>query len=215
MVRWSVLAGCATVVAGAAFVTGATVPTGPTSAKPEHTKSIVVIGQKNGYFNIAKVLREYKKAQIRAEQLNRQRAKLSEELNEMRSAHLQFRNDIQKSKDAAEKQQLAQKALDLSRQIEDTEREINKNLAARTATICTELHDELRAVVTDVAHENGLVAVHAYPDAVTREEMNNPLIKELRLKPPALQPFYLDSSVDYSDEIIRRLNEKFGVGNVE
>ena len=210
MVRWSVLAGCATVVAGAAFVTGATVPTGPAGAKPEHTKSVVVIGQKNGYFNMAKVLREYKKAKARAEQLHTQRAKLSEELNEMRSAYLRLQSEAQKSADAKEKQQLAQNALVLSRRIEDTTREVDKKMAERAASVCAELHDELRGIVADVAHENSLVAVHAYPDAVTQEEMDNPLIKELRLKPPALQPFYLDPSIEFSDEILRRLNEKFG-----
>ena len=59
------------------------------------------------------------------------------------------------------------------------------------------------------------MALLAFPDAVTREEAENPLIKELKLKPPALSPFYLDPSVEFSDEILRRLNDKFAAENGE
>ena len=97
----------------------------------------------------------------------------------------------------------------LARQIEDTDRALNKMLNERASVIIVEIYDDIRAVTTAVAQESGLVALLAFPDAVTREEAENPLIKELKLKPPALQPFYLDPSVDYSDEILRRLNEKF------
>jgi hypothetical protein len=62
-----------------------------------------------------------------------------------------------------------------------------------------------------MAKEHGLVAVLTYPDAVTPEEAQDPMIKELKLKPPAAQPFYLDPSVDYTDELIKRLNEKFEI----
>jgi hypothetical protein len=53
-----------------------------------------------------------------------------------------------------------------------------------------------------MSHERGLSAVLAYPDAVNEMERNDPKIKELKLKPPAAQPFYLDPSVDYTGEIL-------------
>ncbi|AWM41853.1 hypothetical protein GobsT_70310 [Gemmata obscuriglobus] len=49
----------------------------------------------------------------------------------------------------------------------------------------------------------------ADPDAVTPQEAENPLFKELELKPTALQPFYVDPGAEFSDEIVRRRNEKF------
>jgi hypothetical protein len=60
-----------------------------------------------------------------------------------------------------------------------------------------------------MAKEQGLVAVLAYPDAITPDQLANPQVKEMKLKPPAAYPFYLDPSVDYTDELIKRLNAKY------
>lgn len=96
----------------------------------------------------------------------------------------------------------------VSRRIEDMDREINKIMNERASAIIVELYDEIYATTAAVARDHGATAVLAYPDAVTPEERESAFIKELKLKPPAAQPFYLDPSVEYSDEIIRRLNEK-------
>ncbi len=101
----------------------------------------------------------------------------------------------------------------ISRQIEDGTRAGEKLLATRAAEVIGAVHDEIREATAEMAREHGLAAVIAFPDAVTPEEANNPMVKELKLKPPAAQPFYLDPSVDYTQELIERLNAKFAVDN--
>ena len=51
-------------------------------------------------------------------------------------------------------------------------------------------------MVDKTAEMNGYHIVFAYPDAVTPEELKSPYIKELKLKPPAAQPFYVAPHVD-------------------
>jgi hypothetical protein len=53
---------------------------------------------------------------------------------------------------------------------------------------------------------NGYHIVFAYPDAVDPKEMDNPMIKELKLKPPAAQPFYVAKQVDVTGVVVQTLN---------
>jgi Skp family chaperone for outer membrane proteins len=210
MVRWSALAAVA--VVGAAFVTASAVPTKiakpPADAKAEDARQVVVVGQRTGYFNMAKVMREYKRAKTAVARLNARKDRMAANLIGLRNMHGQLEATLRTTADPKRRDEITSGLITLRRQIEDTDREISKILNNRASIIVGELHDEMRRTVAAVARDNGLVAVLAYPDAVTPEEAENPMIKELRLKPPAAHPFYLDPSVDYTDEILRRLNEK-------
>ena len=219
MIRWSVLAAGAVAVMGAAFVTGASVPA-KTERPPVEVKADarppVAIGPRTGYFNMAKVMRDSRKAKTALERLNARRERLAANLVGVRNMYTDLQAVAQKpTTEAKKKDETREDMRMLARQIEDTDRALNKMLNERASVIIVEIYDDIRAVTTAVAQESGLVALLAFPDAVTREEGENPLIKELKLKPPALQPFYLDPSVDFSDEILRRLNDKFATENGE
>jgi Skp family chaperone for outer membrane proteins len=219
MIRWSVLTGCAAVVAGAAFVTGATTPTGPVRApaevKAEPAKAVVVVGQKTGYFNMAKVMREYQRAKTAVVRLEERKNRLVANIVGLRAMHADLQAMHKKATDPNAKFALENDMRNVQRRIEDADRAISKILNDRASGIIAGLYDEMQSVAAAVARDNALTALLAYPDAVTPEEASNPFVKELKLKPPALQPFYLDASADYSDEIVRRLNEKFAAENDE
>jgi len=158
-------------------------------------------------------MREYKRAKTGVERLNAKRNRLAANLTGLRGMYADLQTRAKKTEDAKEKDQIAEDLIMLARRIEDMDREINKILNDRASLIIAELYDEIYTAVSAMAREHNLTAVLAYPDAVTKEELDSPFIKELKLKPPAAQPFYLDPSADYSDEIIRRLNDKFEENN--
>ena len=215
MVRWGVLAAGAAVVVGAALVTGASVPPPrPVPGPPRHEEiKGTVIGQKTGYFNMAKVMREYRRAKVAVDRLNARRFRMIANLVGLKGMFDELQASARTVTDANERFVLERDVRMLARQIEDGDREVSKLLNNQAALVITELHDEMRAEVVEMAREHGLVAVLAYPDAVTPEEAENPALKELKLKPPAAHPFYLDPSVDYTDELLRRLNDKFAAEN--
>jgi hypothetical protein len=64
----------------------------------------------------------------------------------------------------------------------------------------------MKVVVDKTAEMNGYHIVFAYPDAVTAEELKNPYIKELKLKPPAAQPFYIAPHADITAVVVKTLN---------
>jgi len=216
MMRWSVLVAGAIAVTCAAFVTGAAVPTkaekAPEPVKAE-AKPGIVLGQKTGYFNMAKVMREYKRAKTSVERLNAKRARMAANLTGLRNMYTELQTMAKRETDEKRKEEIAGDLIMLARRIEDTDRDINKILNERASLIIAELYDEIYAAVAAMAREHNLTAVLAYPDAVSKEEADNPFVKELKLKPPAAQPFYVDPSAEFSNELIRRLNEKFDENN--
>jgi Skp family chaperone for outer membrane proteins len=216
MIRWTVVAASGVVIIGAALVTGASVPPPPrpvaSPVRPTEIKA-PIISQKTGYFNMAKVMREYRRAKAAVDRLNAQQQRLVVNLVGLKGMSTDLQASLQQAKDANEKYQISREIVRLTRHIEDLERETNKLLNAQAAEVIVGLYDEMYAEAANLARENGLVALLTYPDAVTPAEAANPAIKELKLKPPAAQPFYLDPSVDYTDELIQRLNAKFAADN--
>ena len=208
MVRWNVFAATVAVVAGAAFVTGAT-STPRMSAdlgKPEALKPTVVIAPKTGYFNMAKVMREYGYAKTEVAKLTEDRTRMSATLLKWKEEYGKMQKEIDADPTGRLKTERNDAMYRLARKIEDEDRRVQSILNDRISKVISQIYDRIHDEVVQMAKEKGLVAVMAYPDVVTPEEMAKPEIKELKLKPPAAQPFYLDPSVDYSDEIIKRLN---------
>jgi hypothetical protein len=101
---------------------------------------------------------------------------------------------------------VGEKLLQLARNIVDEDRKINKQLRDDANTATAYLYDKIYVVVEKTAQLNGFQAVLAYPDGVTPEERNKPYIKELKLKPPALQPFEIDPRVELTAVIVKTLN---------
>ncbi len=219
MIRWSVLLASAVALVGGAFVAGASVPTKsakpPVEVKADAAKPPVVVGQKTGYFNMAKVMRGYKRAKSAVERLNARKDRLSANLIGLRNMHLELQALAKKTTDEKRKEEIADDLIRLTRQIEDMDRALQKILNDKASLIIADLYDEMYAAASVMAREHGLMALLAYPDAVTAEESESPYIKELKLKPPAAQPFFIDPSVDYTDELLRRLNDKFNADNGE
>jgi Skp family chaperone for outer membrane proteins len=159
------------------------------------------------------VMREYKRAKTGVERLNAKRVRMSANVVGMRNMYTELQAMAKTATDPKRKEEIAGDIIMLARRIEDTDREINKILNDRASMIIAELYDEIHAAVGAMAREHNLAAVLAYPDAVTKEEAESPYVKELKLKPPAAQPFYVDPSAEFSNELIRRLNEKFDENN--
>lgn len=208
MKRGSVLVAGAVALVCGAFIVGTSVRAAkpPEAVKPDSKPATV--GQKIGAFNMPKVMRDNKRAKTGLDRLNTKRQRLSANLTGLRAMYAELQA-AQSKADGARKEEIAEDMRAIARRIEDTEREVNKIIDDRATLIIAELYDDLHAVATEVARANNLAVLFAYPDAVTAEEKESTFVKEMKLKPPAAQPFYVDASADYSDEIIRRLNEKY------
>jgi Skp family chaperone for outer membrane proteins len=157
-------------------------------------------------FNMAAVMRDYGKAKYQVHQLNAKRVELSKALVALRAEYAKLNDEFQKQQVPQLKEDLGRRMVAIGRQIEDEDRKVSKVLNEMATGIISSLYDEIKTVVDKTAEMNGYHIVFAYPDAVTEEEMKSAWAKELKLKPPAAQPFYVANHVNMTGVVVSTLN---------
>jgi Skp family chaperone for outer membrane proteins len=177
---------------------GQPAPAGNQPTPPPNHPTIAV-------FNMAAVMREYHKAKFQTYVLNEEKKKRSVDLVAKQGEYVKLKTEVQIQKDPTTRDQMQLRMLALQRQIEDLEREINKQMNSKVSDVISTLYDEIKSVVDRTAEMNGYLIVFAYPDAVG-DDMKNPYMKELKLKPSAAQPFYVARQVDITQVVIQALN---------
>lgn len=157
-------------------------------------------------FNMAAVMRDYDKAKFQVYLLNKMRIDKSTNLVKLRGELIKIQQQLPAIADPATKDKLTKDGVALQRQYQDEESAVNKLLNDEASKIISKLYDEIKMVVDKTADMNAYHIVFAYPDAVTPEEQANPYLKELKLKPPAAQPFYVSKQVDITGIVVQTLN---------
>jgi len=158
-------------------------------------------------FNMAAVMRDYGKAKYQVAMLNKKRNDMSKDLMAWRAEYIKLQQDTQNPAVVASvKEENGKRMVALARQIEDKDRDVNKTLNEDATKIISQLYDDIKTVVDKTAEMNGYHIVFAYPDAVTKEEQDSAMVKELKLKPPAASPFYVAKHVDLTGVVIQTLN---------
>ena len=157
-------------------------------------------------FNMAAVMRDYDKAKYQVYVLNKTRVERSGNLAKVRADYIKLQQQLPTIVDPGQKEKAAKDLLELQRRYEDEERNVNKLLNDEASKIISKLYDEIKMVVDKTAEMNAYHIVFAYPDAVTPEEQANPYLKELKLKPPAAQPFFVSKQVDITGIVVQTLN---------
>lgn len=189
-------------IGGAVFLTSATRAQQPGATPPAAQTGRPTVA----VFNMASVMRDFGKAKWQVYQLNEERKGMSGDLVKWRAEYIKLQQGIQAAPDPAVKEKLGKDMLELARKIEDKDRDINKVLNDKASTIISGLYDDIKLVVDKTAEMNGYHLVFAYPDAVTEDEKKNPYLKELKLKPPAAQPFFVHPQVDVTGVVVQTLN---------
>ena len=160
-------------------------------------------------FNMAAVMREYGQAKYQVHVLNKKREAMSKDLIVWQGDLTKLQQEIANQQVPALREEMSKKIVDLSRKVQDENAKINKALNDEASAIISKLYDQIKTVVDKTAEMNGYHIVFAYPDAVTDKEMNDPMVKELKLKPPAAQPFFVAKHVDLTGVVVQTLNTWF------
>ena len=167
------------------------------------------VRSKVGLVNIAKVLREFAKANERGEDIALRRRSYLEQVGKVRNDMNEINKKLAQSADPKEKESLQQSILAKTRTIEDIDRTAQKELTDLSNGTITQVYSEIKQVVGAVAVNYSLEMILCYPDATTAEEARSPTVAQLKLQTPALMPFYHSPSMDYTEVVIRTLNSNF------
>jgi len=183
-------------------VTAQAPATPPAAAAPATGRGVAV-------FNVPKVMREYKKWQYFAAEVNRDRAEKAALLSKKQSEGIDLQNRIKTEAVKAKQDEMTQQLILLQRQLEDMEKVARKDIDEKSMAHLRTLFGELRKVVDAVATTNGFDLVLAYPDASTEEEKASPVYLEMKLRTPAAMPFYVSPGIDITEVVIQTLNKNF------
>jgi Skp family chaperone for outer membrane proteins len=196
-----------------AFLSGASISPGRAKPieekKPGDANPATVVGQKTAVFNMAVIMRDFNTAKYQVYLLNKKKNELSVKLTEYRGEYSKIAQELKINPNHPNKEEMIVQMRDFAHKIDDEDGKINKQLNGEASIIISDLYDKMKIVVDATAKQNGFQLVFAYPDAVTPEEMNSAYIKEMKLKPPAAQPFYISPDIDITTSVVKALNEKY------
>ena len=157
--------------------------------------------------NIAKVLRDYNKANFKGAEITRKRQAYVTQVQALRDQLAAVNAEFQKATNPDLKKQLQEKALGIQRKIEDIDRTAQAELTQLSNETIVQVYQEIKGVITDIAKTNNLSMVMAYPAATKESEENSPQVAQLMLQTPALIPFY-HRGMDITDVVVQTLNAR-------
>lgn len=172
----------------------------PASPQPRAQRIVIV--------NIAKVLRDYDKANFQGHEITKKREVYVKRVQALRDQMAAVQKEYQSALDPNIKKQLQEKALGLQRQIEDIDREAQRELTTLSNDTIVRVYQEIKGVIYDIAKTNSLDMVLCYPAASNEKDENSPQVAQLMLQTPALIPFY-HHGMDITEVVIKTLNVRY------
>lgn len=160
-------------------------------------------------FNVAKVMKDYQRWQYYAAMMNQKRTAAAGELGKLRGEITKLQEDIQKEPIKQKQEEMAKVLVNKQREFEDKERQVRQQLDTESAGYLKNLFTEIQRAVVAIVEQNGFDVVFAYPDAITKEEMDSPLYYDLKMRPQAAMPFYVSPSADMTGVLVETLNKNF------
>jgi len=192
---------------GILFVASLATAQPPAGGAPAGAPAASAVRPTIAVFNMAAVMRDFEKAKYQVYRLNQSRVANSGKLAQLRTHALELKKQYDGAVDPTVKGKLEKDLMEVQHRFQLEERDVNKSLNDEASKIISKLYDEIKMVVDKTAEMNSYHIVFAYPDAVTPEEQANPYLKELKLKPPAAQPFYVSKQVDITPVVLTALNQ--------
>jgi len=158
--------------------------------------------------NIAKVLRDYNKANFKGAEITKKREVYVKQVQALQDQVTAINADYVKATNPEVKKQLEEKARGLQRQIEDIDRQAKRELTQLSNDTIVQVYQEIKSVIFDIAKTNNLDMVLCYPAATKPEDENSPQVAQLMLQTPALIPFY-HSGMDITKYVVDTLNARY------
>jgi Skp family chaperone for outer membrane proteins len=160
-------------------------------------------------FHVARVMKDYQRWQYYAAMMNQKRTAATGELGKVRGEITKLQEDIQKEPIKQKQEEMAKVLVNKQREFEDKERQVRQQLDSESAGYLKNLFTEIQRAVVAIVEQNGFDVVFAYPDAISKEEMESPLYYDLKMRPQAAMPFYVSPSADMTGVLIETLNKNF------
>lgn len=173
----------------------------PPSASPQPSRPRIAL------VNIAKVLREFNKANADGQTITKKRQEYVDKVKPLRDKLAALSKSMQTTPNLTEKERLQKEAVAVNRMIEDLDQEAQRVLGELTDKTIVDVYQSIKTTINDIAVANNLDLVMCYPDASSPEDEKKPALAQIKLQTPALIPFY-HRGMDITDVVVVTLNRR-------
>ena len=141
-------------------------------------------------FNVARVMKDYQRWQYYAAMMNQKRTAAAGELGKLRGEITKLQEDIQKEPIKQKQEEMAKVLVDEHGSSgQGSPGSASSSTPSRPAL--KNLFTEIQRAVVAIVEQNGFDVVFAYPDAISKEEMEFAAYYDLKMRPQAAMPFYV------------------------
>jgi len=168
-----------------------------------------------GYVNIAKVLREFKKAMENGKAVTARRQEFIEKLKPLQEAIDAKTKELGSAVNANEREGLQKELTVLRQEMTKMNQEAQKTLSELTDQMIADVYKDIQGGIADLANERKLDVVECYSDATTPEDLKKAAVAQQKLQSTALYPFFVRKELLLTDDVIELLNKKHPPAKVE
>jgi Skp family chaperone for outer membrane proteins len=162
-----------------------------------------------GYVNVAKVLGDFRRMNQECERITARRIAYLGQAKSERDLIQQLTLQYNATRDSQLKKALQEQALAANRRLEAIDKEATENLTDLSNKNNVAVFRQISDAIADLAKDRGLDVVEGFSAAWLPENQRGPEVAKSMLHTPALMPYYLKPELDFTDEIIERLNKKY------
>jgi Skp family chaperone for outer membrane proteins len=160
-------------------------------------------------FNVARVMKDFKKWQYWSATMQNKRFDAQMELVKLRAEVMDLEKKAQTEVQKVEQDKLVNLLTARKREFEDKEALYRKNLDVESSQLLKTMYTEIQTAVKAIVESNGYDVVFTHIDATTAEEMQSPMLIDMKMRPNGAVPFYVSNSVDISKVLVDTLNANF------
>ena len=160
-------------------------------------------------FNVAKVMKDFKKWQYWSATMQNKRFDAQMELMRLRAEVMDLQKKVETEVQQKVKEELGLKLVARQREFEDKEANARKALDVESSQLLKTMYTEIQTAVKAIVESNGYDVVFTHIDATTPEEMQSPMLIDMKMRPNGAVPFYVSNSVDISKVLVDTLNANF------
>jgi len=157
-------------------------------------------------FNVAQIMKDFGKWQYYAVIMDNERKKASAELIKAKNGLMRLQEALERETVQDKKDQLVKTMREQRNAFEDREKQLKEALDAQVAKHLKELFTDVQLVVKTVAETYNYDIVFAYPEATTQAEADTQMYIDLKMRPQAAMPFFVNKRVDITETMISTLN---------
>ncbi len=158
--------------------------------------------------NLAKVLKEFEKANVEAKRMQELRQAYLSRVTEKKNQIAEQQRALAQAAKPPLRDQYEKQITDLQREIQDISRQGDKELSRISDDTIVAVYKDIYTVIDRIAVANNIELVLCYQDYIDPKDAFSPVVARMKLQSQAAMPFY-HRNMDITDAVVSTLNKYF------